>query len=44
MLPPILSENYCSLLPDSDKYAVTTEVDIDNSGNVLKWNIYKSIN
>jgi ribonuclease R len=43
MLPPILSENYCSLLPDSDKYAVTTEVDIDNSGNVLKWNIYKSI-
>ena len=43
MLPPILSENYCSLLPDSDKYAVTTEVDIDFNGNVLEWNTYKSI-
>jgi ribonuclease R len=43
MLPPILSENYCSLLPDSDKYAVTTEVDLDLNGNVLEWTTYKSI-
>ena len=43
MLPPILSENLCSLLPDSDKYAVTTEVDIDSNGNILNWDIYKSI-
>ena len=43
MLPPILSEKYCSLLPDSDKYAVTTEVDIDNSGNIVDWKTYKSI-
>lgn len=43
MLPPILSEKYCSLLPDSDKYAVTTEVDIDNLGNIIEWVSYKSI-
>jgi len=43
MLPPILSENYCSLLPDSDKFAVTTEVDIDFNGEVLEWVTYKSI-
>ena len=43
MLPPLLSENLCSLLPDSDKYAVTTEVDIDFNGNVLGYDIYKSI-
>ena len=43
MLPPILSESYCSLLPDSDKFAVTTEVDIDLDGNVLEWDTYKSI-
>lgn len=43
MLPPILSENYCSLLPDTDKYAVTTEVNIDNNGNVIDWQTYKSI-
>ena len=43
MLPPILSENYCSLLPDNDKFAVTTEVDVDLDGNILEWNTYKSI-
>ena len=43
MLPPILSENYCSLLPDSDKFAVTTEVDVDLDGNILEWTTYKSI-
>ena len=43
MLPPLLSENLCSLLPDSDKYAVTTEVDIDSKGEVIKWDTYKSI-
>lgn len=43
MLPPILSENLCSLLPGSDKYAVTTEVDIDENGQVLDWKTYKSI-
>ena len=43
MLPPLLSENLCSLLPDSDKYAVTTEVDVDMKGNVMNWDTYKSI-
>lgn len=43
MLPPLLSENLCSLLPDSDKYAVTTEVDIDFNGNIINFDIYKSI-
>jgi len=43
MLPAVLSENLCSLLPDSDKYAVTTEVDVDMSGEVLHWKIYKSV-
>lgn len=43
MLPPLLSENLCSLLPDSDKYAVTTEIDISNDGKILKWDIYKSV-
>lgn len=43
MLPPVLSENYCSLLPDSDKFAVTTEVDIDLNGEIIDWKTYKSI-
>lgn len=43
MLPPILSENHCSLLPNGDKYAVTTEIDIDDKGEVIRWDIYKSI-
>ena len=43
MLPPILSENLCSLLPDSDKYAVTTEININKLGNVISYEIYKSV-
>ena len=31
-----------SILPDSDKFAVTTEVDIDFNGEVLEWVTYKS--
>ena len=43
MLPPELSENLCSLLPNTAKYAVTTEVDISKKGKILNWKIYKSI-
>lgn len=43
MLPPLLSEDMCSLLPNSLKFAVTTEVIIDFKGNILKWNTYKSV-
>ena len=43
MLPPTLSENLCSLLPDTIKYAVTTEVNINKKGKIIDWKIYKSI-
>jgi ribonuclease R len=43
MLPPLLSEDLCSLLPGSYKYAVTTEVDVNKEGKIIKWNTYKSI-
>lgn len=43
MLPPILSEDLCSLLPNENKYAVTTEVDIDKYGNIIDYKFYKSI-
>lgn len=43
MLPSELSEDLCSLIPGSCKYAVTTEVNIDFKGKVLNWKIYKSL-
>ena len=43
MLPSILSENLCSLLPNKAKYAVTTDIDIDKKGNIIKYEIYKSV-
>ena len=43
MLPPILSENLCSLLPDSDKFAVTTEINLNRFGQLISYEIYKSV-
>jgi len=43
MLPGELSEDLCSLTPNSNKYAVTTEVHIDKNGKIIKYDIYKSI-
>ena len=43
MLPPILSENLCSLLPYTDKYAVTTEINLNKYGNLVSYEIYKSV-
>ena len=43
MLPPILSENLCSLLPYTDKYAVTTEINLNKFGNLISYEIYKSV-
>ena len=34
MLPRELSENYCSLLPEQDRLAVTVFVPLDNEGNI----------
>ena len=43
MLPAELSEKLCSLLPDTDKFAVTTEIDLDKNGKVIDYDIYKSV-
>ena len=36
MLPPVLSENLCSLMPNVDRYAVVVKMQLDAKGKVLK--------
>ena len=43
MLPPVLSENLSSLKPDEDRYTMTVEININNSGEVRSYRIYPSI-
>jgi ribonuclease R len=43
MLPPILSENLCSLRPDVDRLTISVLMDFDSEGNLLNYRIVKSI-
>ena len=43
MLHPVLSNDVCSLNPDCDKLTKTVMMDIDESGNIINYDICKSI-
>lgn len=43
MLPPELSNDICSLNPNIDKLTLTCMVKLDNSGNILDFDIFNSI-
>lgn len=44
MLPPLLSENLCSLVPNEDRLAFTAEMKINRStGKIVKSLFYKSV-
>ena len=43
MLPPILTDNLCSLMPGVDRKAITVEAFIDEVGEVVCYGLYKSI-
>lgn len=42
MLPEILSNDYCSLNPDSIKLTITCEILLDENAQVIEYQIYKS--
>jgi len=44
MLPPVLSENLCSLVAERNRLAFTAEMDIrPDTGEILHYEIYKSV-
>jgi ribonuclease R len=43
MLPPVLSENLCSLVADTNRLAFTVEMEADYEGNILSSKFYKSV-
>lgn len=43
MLPPILSEEFCSLKPKSKRPAFTCQMKISNEGEIYEFEFYKSI-
>jgi len=43
MLPPILSENLCSLIADVNRLAFTVEMEADPNGKIYSANFYKSV-
>lgn len=43
MLPPVLSEEYCSLKPKTKRLSFTCEMHYNENADVVKYEIYKSI-
>ena len=43
MLPPILAENLCSLKEGEERMAISIMADLDNSANVVNYEIFPSI-
>ena len=43
MLHPVLSNDICSLNPDCDKLTKTVMMDIDENGNIINYDICKSV-
>ena len=43
MLPQVLSSDACSLVPDQDRLAVTSEIEISETGEPLSANFYRSL-
>ena len=43
MLHPVLSNDICSLNPDCDKLTKTVMMDIDDNGNIINYDICKSV-
>ncbi len=43
MLPVNLSNNICSLVPNEDRLTITCEMEIDQTGKVVRYDIYPSV-
>jgi ribonuclease R len=43
MLPEVLSSDVCSLVPNEDRLAVTSEIEISQSGEALSASFYRSL-
>jgi len=43
MLPKRLSEDLCSLLPNTDRYTITVEMHFDKEGNLIRREFYPSV-
>ena len=43
MLPQVLSSDVCSLVPDEDRLAVTSEIEISETGEPLSASFYRSL-
>jgi ribonuclease R len=43
MLPEVLSNDLCSLVPNKDRLAMVAEVDVDENGELVNFNFYRGI-
>ncbi|MDO4702261.1 MAG: ribonuclease R [Erysipelotrichaceae bacterium] len=43
MLPHVLSNGICSLNPNVDRLAITCDMDLDEQGNVINYQLYPSV-
>ena len=43
MLPEVLSNNLCSLLPGKDRFCFACEIHLDDSGQIVRYEFYEAI-